>query len=125
MELLDWCLLQGEYIQTLTGVRTVLLNVREQSFVSMPFRDNCSTSEVCCTAYNTHLYGAYQAERWEGKYIYYCPCGLTFVAVLILYWLRGVMSSAVPILRFTCASITAFLCFLPEYLRLLHKFRRR
>ena len=52
-------------------------------------------------------------------------CGLTFVAVLILYWLRGVMCSAVPILRFTCASITAFLCFLPEYLRLLHKFRRR
>ena len=30
--------------------------------------------------YLTHLYGAYEAERWDGKYIYYCPRGMTFIA---------------------------------------------
>lgn len=33
---------------------------------------------------NTHLYGVMQAERLGGKYIYFCPCGLTyFVSPLI------------------------------------------
>ena len=80
MELMEWCLRHCEHIQTLTGVHTVLLNVRERDFVSVPFRQNCSRADVGCTANSTHLYGAYQAERWDGKYIYYCPCGLTFVA---------------------------------------------
>jgi AraC-like DNA-binding protein/ligand-binding sensor protein len=28
----------------------------------------------------THLYGCHEAHRWNGKYIYYCPLGLTFIA---------------------------------------------
>jgi len=31
----------------------------------------------------THLYGCQEAHRWNGKYIYYCPLGLTFVAASI------------------------------------------
>ena len=31
----------------------------------------------------THLYGCHEAHRWNGKYIYYCPLGLTFVAASI------------------------------------------
>lgn len=31
----------------------------------------------------THLYGCHQANRWNGKYIYYCPLGLTFIAASI------------------------------------------
>ena len=81
MELMERCLRYCEHIRTLTGVHTTLLNVREMHFVSPPFRGSCSAEGVSCTAYSTHLYGAYEAERWDGKYIYYCPCGLTFVAV--------------------------------------------
>jgi AraC-like DNA-binding protein/ligand-binding sensor protein len=29
----------------------------------------------------THLYGCHEARRWNGPYIYYCPLGLTFIAV--------------------------------------------
>jgi len=80
MDLLNLCLHHCDYIHTLTGVHTVLLDVRETCFVSSPFRSTCQTTGIHCTAYSTHLYGAYEAERWDGKYIYYCPCGLTFVA---------------------------------------------
>lgn len=68
------------HIQTLTGVHTALLNVRDKRFESEPFRSECRLSETRCNACHTHLYGAYEADRWDGKYIYYCPCGLTFVA---------------------------------------------
>ncbi len=80
LELLDCCLHQCNHIQTLTGVHTALLNVRELKFVSSPFRTGCQANHLACNASSIHLYGAYEAERWDGKYIYYCPCGLTFVA---------------------------------------------
>jgi len=31
----------------------------------------------------THLYGCHEAHRWGGKYIYYCPLGLTYIAASI------------------------------------------
>lgn len=31
----------------------------------------------------THLYGCQEAQRWGGKYIYYCPLGLTFIAASV------------------------------------------
>ncbi len=31
----------------------------------------------------THLYGCHEAHRWNGRYIYYCPLGLTFIAASI------------------------------------------
>ena len=33
-----------------------------------------------CEEMNTHMYGCSEAYRWNGKYIYYCPLGLVFVA---------------------------------------------
>lgn len=85
MELFDRCLHLCGHIQTLTGVHTALLNVREKCFSTTPFRGNCQMAGNGCSAYHTHLYGAYEAERWDGKYIYYCPCGLTFVAAVPLF----------------------------------------
>ena len=32
----------------------------------------------------THLYGCNEAHRWNGKYIYYCPMGLVFIAASIM-----------------------------------------
>ncbi|MDR0814020.1 MAG: helix-turn-helix domain-containing protein [Oscillospiraceae bacterium] len=31
----------------------------------------------------SHMYGCCEAHRWNGKYIYYCPLGLTFIAASI------------------------------------------
>lgn len=36
---------------------------------------NCSQNLYKCS--NVHLYGSYQAERFGGKYIFFCPMGLT------------------------------------------------
>ena len=36
-----------------------------------------------CKPVNTHLYGASEAMRWNGRYIYYCPAGLAFVAAAL------------------------------------------
>ncbi len=35
------------------------------------------TSQNLCSCSNVHLYGSYQAERFGGKYIFFCPLGLT------------------------------------------------
>jgi AraC-like DNA-binding protein len=35
------------------------------------------------TGLTTHIYGCHEAHRWDGKYIYYCPLGLTFIAASI------------------------------------------
>ena len=40
-----------------------------------------SVSRVCA---NSHLYGSYQAERFGGQYIYFCPVGLTHWAAPIM-----------------------------------------
>lgn len=36
-----------------------------------------------CTPLKTHLYGCFEAERWDGLYIYYCPLGLVFTVTVV------------------------------------------
>lgn len=81
MELSERCRHLCGHIQTLTGVHAALLDLTAQQF-SLPSYHTCCALQTGadCNAYLTHLYGAYEAERWDGKYIYYCPRGLTFVA---------------------------------------------
>ena len=80
MELANRCRHLCAHIQTLTGVHTALLDIAMQRFDLPPFHAGCALQHADCSAYLTHLYGAYEAERWDGKYIYYCPRGLVFVA---------------------------------------------
>lgn len=80
MELWERCQHLCQHIQTLTGVHTALLNVSTKEFIIPPFHMDCDLHPTRCSAYTTHLYGAYEAERWDGKYIYYCPRGLAFIA---------------------------------------------
>ncbi len=42
----------------------------------LPFCRACNR----CVYNNTHLYGCYEAERWNQKQIYCCPTGLIFLA---------------------------------------------
>lgn len=48
------------------------------------FCKNCAkAANGDCIPQHTHLYGCFEAERWSGLYIYYCPLGLTFVSTVI------------------------------------------
>lgn len=80
MELFERCQHLCQHIRTLTGVHTTLLDIASRSFTPPPFHDGCPLPSSGCHADLTHLYGAYEAERWDGKYIYYCPRGLVFIA---------------------------------------------
>lgn len=44
-----------------------------------PFCERCRS----CEYEKTHLYGCYEAERWDNKYIYYCPMGMIFLSNLL------------------------------------------
>lgn len=47
--------------------------------------DEQSTPNICL---NSHLYGSYQSERFGGKYVYFCPLGLT-------HWTGPIISEGV------------------------------
>ena len=78
MELPEYCLQLGGHIAALTHVHTALLHILTKTFLSPPFCEGCAGCKACCT----HLFGAYEAQRWGGSYMYYCPRGLLFLAVL-------------------------------------------
>lgn len=80
MEVSERCVNLCRHIQTLTGVHTTVLDLSAKDFLIPPFLYDCELQSDGCNAYLTHLYGAYEAERWDGKYIYYCPRGLVFIA---------------------------------------------
>lgn len=82
METAEQCLSLCHHITTLTGVHCTLLNIITKSFQTPPFRSGCALEGGACTASCTHLFGAYEAQRWEGKYLYYCPRGLVFFAAI-------------------------------------------
>lgn len=82
MDMRERCLQLCRHVQTLTGVHTTVLDLSMKQFLRPPFRDTCALHPNGCNAILTHLYGAYEAERWDGKYIYYCPRGLVFIATL-------------------------------------------
>lgn len=81
MDFQQQCLHYCNFVQTLTGTHCTLIRIPDGSFCSEPFRTICDHYD--CNASHTHLYGAYEAERWDSKYIYYCPRGLVFIATLI------------------------------------------
>ena len=70
----------SRHIYHLTGVVSSLLNTSLSTFdQDISYCINCNG----CKYLNAHIYGAYEAERWDGKYIYYCPKGFIFLATQI------------------------------------------
>lgn len=82
MENAEECMQLCQHITTLTDVHCTLLNILAKSFQIPPFRNSCALETGTCSAFCTHLFGAYEAQRWEGKYLYYCPRGLVFFAAI-------------------------------------------
>ncbi|MGM9613647.1 MAG: PocR ligand-binding domain-containing protein, partial [Butyricicoccus sp.] len=83
MELQEQALHFCTHIETLTGAHSTMLDLPAADFCTPPFRCNCALKNGVCDAYQTHLYGSYEAERWDGKYVYYCPRGFVFIATTL------------------------------------------
>ena len=80
METAEQCAALCRHIATVSGAHCALLNILTKEFQTPPFRSVCPLEPEGCAASRTHLFGAYEAMRWEGKYLYYCPRGLVFFA---------------------------------------------
>ncbi|MEI7884604.1 MAG: helix-turn-helix domain-containing protein [Clostridia bacterium] len=48
-----------------------------------------------CNYYYTHLYGCFEAERWQGRYVYYCPLGLIFLTSITINDLSELQGSLI------------------------------
>jgi len=70
------------HITALTGAHSTLLHILSQSFLKPPFLNSCTLDNNGCTASRVHLFSAYEAQRWGGKYMYYCPQGFLFLSVI-------------------------------------------
>ena len=65
-----------------TGMITAVFGFSERDFLPgavNPFCEDCPL----CDGRTAHRYGCYEAERWDGQYIYYCPASLVFISTLI------------------------------------------
>ena len=74
-----------KYINHFTGLFNIkcgLFDVASKEFI-YPACCYCKDCPIQCDYVNTHLYGCYEAERWGGRYIYYCQRGFIFIAVAI------------------------------------------
>lgn len=69
-----------EHLSNLCGASCLTFNHRAKDFIGDK-RCFCRECRNRSNYGNIHLYGCYEAERWGGKYIYYCPMGFIFVSV--------------------------------------------
>lgn len=77
------CLEYGRHISSLLHIQTRLYDAADKSIISddEDFCKNCCC--IKCQFHQTHCYGCNEAYRWDGKYIYFCPMGLTFSAAVL------------------------------------------
>ncbi len=71
-----------ERTEKMIGVHATLMDMSHKYFACPSFCTETSVSG--CTAFSTHLYGAYQAQSQGGQYCYICPRGLQFIALPIV-----------------------------------------
>lgn len=77
-ELLDFITKYARHFRGLSGVPCEAFDVAGQAILSP--RAYCAKCNGCEYG-NTHKYGCFEAQRWNGRYIYYCPAGFIFIAV--------------------------------------------
>ncbi len=82
-QLQERCIQYAESFASLSGTSCLVLETMpsELLWLSSEKEHFCqSCTHPNCNKANTHTYGCSEAYRWNGKYIYYCPAGLVFVA---------------------------------------------
>jgi len=79
-------LLLEKYINHFESLCKVKCNVFDTQLKEFKNPDNiyCAYCKNKCKYINTHLYGCYEAQRWDNKYIYYCPSGYIFIAISVI-----------------------------------------
>jgi len=70
-----------------TGVFTGVFGFSERALLHGARDGFCATrcplaADGACDPSVAYRFGCYEAERWDGQYIYYCPASLVFVATL-------------------------------------------
>lgn len=86
-----------QHLANLCGTSCLTFNHRTKEFEG----DKTCFCKKCINRLNypnIHLYGCYEAERWGGKYIYYCPLGFIFISVSLDEAFPGKTLVAGPIL---------------------------
>lgn len=68
----------AKHLSGLCGADCAIYDLDNKMFHNAIFCHQCGH----CDFENTHKYGCFEAQRWGGRYIYYCPAGLTFVAAV-------------------------------------------
>ena len=68
-----------KHISNVCGIECNVFDVNFNQIQGDYYCRKCSR----CDYINTHKYGSYEAQRWNGRYIYYCPAGFIFIAVVI------------------------------------------
>ena len=87
-ELLEECERYRQHFTELLEIGCKIVNIPEHEQPRLLPKDDLKDFCTHCTygktkGLTTHLYGCMEAHRWNGKYIYYCPLGLTFTAASI------------------------------------------
>lgn len=81
--MVERCISCAEHLAGLAQVQVFCLDVLQKRYLGKPPGEN-TFCFYChregCEPLNTCLYGCHEAYRWNGKYIYYCPMGMIFVA---------------------------------------------
>ncbi|MDR0405346.1 MAG: PocR ligand-binding domain-containing protein, partial [Clostridiales bacterium] len=70
---------RAKHFGKLCGVYCNVFDVDGKEIQGVSFCGECDS----CDYVTTHKYGCFEAQRWGGKYIYYCPAGFIFIAVVL------------------------------------------
>lgn len=73
----------ANHFEEISNVDACVLNLVDQKFHEDPpdfCRDSCPCKAVNCDCFQVHFRSCLEAERWDGRYTYYCPLNLLFVA---------------------------------------------
>jgi len=87
-ELLEECEKYRQHFTDLLEISCKIVDIPDNAPAYLSPKVNLKDFCAYCTfgknkGLTTHLYGCHEAHRWNGKYIYYCPLGLTFVAASV------------------------------------------
>ncbi|MDR0491445.1 MAG: helix-turn-helix domain-containing protein [Oscillospiraceae bacterium] len=87
-ELFEECEKYRQHFTDLLEIGCKIVDLPDKSPAYISPKDDLKDFCTHCTfgknkGLTTHLYGCHEAHRWNGKYIYYCPLGLTFIAASV------------------------------------------
>lgn len=78
---------QARHLAAACGVPVAVIDCGLREFLSEApcrFCLECAYQKESRCEYSTaHRYGCFEAERWSGLFIYYCPMGLAFTSTLV------------------------------------------